>query len=136
MSRLIVTGNDEDGKSTVVRTEDLSGENRFNTLWRLDTLPPSIDRPATDGLYDMGLSRGEAVWMQVNHEAGTTTHMHRTDSLSFSTLLSGSIELLLDTESVAITPGDNIVLPGVVHAWRVGQSGAVMSALAIGLGPA
>jgi len=136
MSKLIVTGIDEDGKSTVVRAEEVSEEGPFNVLWRLDTLPPSVERPATDGLYDMGISHGQALWMQVRHEAGKTTHMHRTDAISFSTLISGSIELLLDSESVALTPGDSIVLPGVMHGWRVGESGAVMSALAIGLGPA
>ncbi|MET0829410.1 MAG: hypothetical protein ABWY26_07825 [Microbacterium sp.] len=136
MSKLIVTGTDGDGKSTVLRTEEVSQEGPFSVLWRLDTLPPSIERPATDGLYDMGISHGEAVWVQVRHEAGKTTHLHRTDAISFSTLISGSIELLLDIGSVSLTPGDSIVLPGVIHGWRVGESGAVMSAIAIGLGPA
>jgi quercetin dioxygenase-like cupin family protein len=136
MSKLIVAGVDRNGKSTVVRTEEVSEESSFATLWKSDRLPPSIERPATEGLYDMGISRGEAVWMQVRHEAGKSTHLHRTDALSFSTLISGSIELLLDTGSVAVAPGDSIILPGVMHGWRVGDADAVMSAFAIGLGPA
>lgn len=136
MSKLIVTGFNDEGKSTVVRVEDVVEEALFSLLWKLDTLPPTIERPAADGLYDMGISQGEALWMQVRHEAGTTTRMHRTDAISFSTLISGSIDVLLDTESVVLSPGDCIVLAGVMHGWRVGESGAVMSAVAIGLGPA
>lgn len=136
MSKLIVTGIDDDGKSTIVSAEEVSTDGVFSTLCKLDVLPPSIERPATDGLHDMGISRGEGIWLQVRHEAGKITHLHRTDAISFSTLISGSIELVLDIGSVALSPGDSIVLPGVMHGWRVGESGAVMSAVAIGLGPA
>jgi hypothetical protein len=60
--------------------------------------------------------------------------MHRTDTLDYDVVLSGSVDLLLeDGSEVTMGPGDVVVIPGIVHAWRAGPSGCTMLVFMSGL---
>jgi mannose-6-phosphate isomerase-like protein (cupin superfamily) len=43
--------------------------------------------------------------------------MHRTDTIDLSYIVSGAIDLVLETEAVALRAGDSIVQQGTWHAW-------------------
>ncbi|MTD53680.1 cupin domain-containing protein [Amycolatopsis pithecellobii] len=44
--------------------------------------------------------------------------MHRTDTVDFGIVISGSITLLLDEEDVTLTAGDIVIQRGTNHAWE------------------
>ena len=73
--------------------------------------------------------------MVVELGAGSETPMHHTDTLDLQTVLSGSVELVLDDGAHRLDAGDLVVLAGVDHAWRAGPDGARLSAVLIGTPP-
>lgn len=44
-------------------------------------------------------------------------HMHRTDTVDYAVVLSGSITMLLDEEDVQLHAGDVVIQNGTNHAW-------------------
>lgn len=62
---------------------------------------------------------GKTVARFVDFLPGTPGVWHRTISLDYGVLLSGELELLLDSgESRLLKPGDLVVQRGTEHAWR------------------
>jgi mannose-6-phosphate isomerase-like protein (cupin superfamily) len=61
--------------------------------------------------------------------------MHHTDTLDFHLVLSGSIDLTLDTGIHELRPGDCAVITGIDHAWRAGPSGCRLSTVMLGTPP-
>jgi hypothetical protein len=68
------------------------------------------------------------LWLEPNGEAP----MHHTDTIDLDTVVSGSIELVLDDGAHAMGVGDCAVVTGVDHAWRAGPEGCVFAAAMIG----
>lgn len=52
------------------------------------------------------------------------TPMHHTDTLDLQTVLSRSVDLVLDDGAHRLDEGDLVVLAGVDHAWRGGPTAA------------
>lgn len=72
-------------------------------------------QPPHDGL----LAEGTTVARFVDFLPGTPAIFHRTASIDFAVLISGELELLLDSgESRLLKPGDHVVQRGTRHAWR------------------
>lgn len=59
--------------------------------------------------------------------------MHRTDSVDYIVVLSGSITMILDSEEVLLNEGDIVVQGGVAHTWR-NKSSSPCILLAVVLG--
>ena len=57
---------------------------------------------------------------------GAYTDLHRTITVDFDVVLTGSIEIELEAETVLLRQGDCVLLPGTVHAWRAGPQGALV----------
>lgn len=57
--------------------------------------------------------------------AGQRTEMHRTITTDIDVVLQGSLTMHLEEESVELTAGDCVILPGVSHAWESGPDGAI-----------
>jgi hypothetical protein len=53
--------------------------------------PPTIERPTSVKTLDAGIGPGEASWLLSHFAADLDLPMHRTDLLSLTTLLSGSV---------------------------------------------
>jgi quercetin dioxygenase-like cupin family protein len=54
----------------------------------------------------------------VRYEAGTSGRLHRTNSMDFAVILSGSVELELDEGvRIALSAGDVLVQRGTIHNW-------------------
>jgi quercetin dioxygenase-like cupin family protein len=57
------------------------------------------------------------VFRIVQYSPGVTPRHHRTSSVDYAVVLSGSIELELDNATVRLGPGDVLVQRGTIHNW-------------------
>ncbi|MBB3605333.1 quercetin dioxygenase-like cupin family protein [Mycolicibacterium sp. BK556] len=138
--RLFITGVDADGTSRVVSSDEVEINSvapgfaigiPYNTT---QTPPPA--RPAGNAdLIDQFLAPGLARWMVVEQGPNTETPKHHTDTLDLETVLSGSVDLILDDGVHHLEAGDMVVMTGVDHAWKAGPDGYRMSAVLIGTPP-
>ena len=138
--RTLITGVDADGRSCVVSDDELAldrlapGFAMAIPFATTDSPPPA--RPTgTAPLIDQGIAPGLARWMVVELGPDSETPMHHTDTLDLQTVLSGSVDLVLDDGAHRLEEGDLVVLAGVDHAWRGGPDGCRLSAVLIGTPP-
>lgn len=52
-------------------------------------------------------------------QPGAGFSLHATETIDVGVILSGEIELILETETVVLGPGDCFVQRGTVHGWKV-----------------
>jgi quercetin dioxygenase-like cupin family protein len=118
-----VTGHTAQGKAvvasdaTVASVPPRPGQEAC-VIWA-DRIPADNLDPA-DGARRTGttmLANG-AIFRVVRYAAGTSGRMHRTRTLDYGVLLSGSIVLLLDDDvEVKLQAGDVLVQRGTIHNW-------------------
>ena len=124
--RRIVTGHDVKGRA-VIRSDDLlpvdpipSGDAAFSLVWTTASVPAD-NNDETDGrLRDAGLTlhRGSVIRI-VDMVPGGQSPFHRSSSIDYGIVLSGTVELELDDGVVTTAgAGDIIVQRGTVHLWR------------------
>jgi mannose-6-phosphate isomerase-like protein (cupin superfamily) len=77
-------------------------------------------------LLDSVTPPGGAVYNIYIWRPGECTAMHRTITTDFDVVLQGSIDMVLESETVTLRAGDCAVLPGVAHAWSAGPDGAIV----------
>lgn len=124
--RRIVTGHDAAGKA-VFRSDDLlpvtpipSGDANFSLIWTTATVPAD-NNDETDGrLREAGLTLHQgSVIRIVDMLPGGASPMHRSSSIDYGIVLSGSVELELDDGAITTAQaGDIIVQRGTLHLWR------------------
>jgi quercetin dioxygenase-like cupin family protein len=124
--RRVVTGHDGDGRAVVTNDAMLSplpsptGDAAFTLVWTTASTPAD-NNDATDGRERaVGLSLpGGTVLRVVDLLPGRRSAMHRTNSLDYGFVLSGTIELELDDGNITlIEAGAVIIQRGTIHAWR------------------
>lgn len=124
--RRVVTGHDQAGRAVVIADSLLtgrpnpSGDAWMTLAWTTPTAPVDND-DATDGRdRAVGLTLpGGSVLRIVDLKPGMRSAMHRTNSLDYGIVMSGTVELELDDEAVTVLEtGDVIVQRGTIHAWR------------------
>lgn len=122
--RRVVTGHNSQRKAVVASDEILDVTVRRPgqqgcVVWATECVPAN-NLDATDGASKTAgatLDNG-AVFRVVRYEAGATGRMHRTRSLDYGVVLSGSIVLELDDGvEVALHQGDVLVQRGTIHNW-------------------
>jgi len=138
--RTLITGVDADGKSCVLSKDELTLDQlapgfAMGIPFATTTSPPPPRAEGTAPLIDQGIGPGLVRWMFVELGADSETPMHHTDTLDLQTVLSGSVDLILDDGSHRLEQGDLVVLAGVDHAWRGGPEGCRLSAVLIGTPP-
>jgi len=138
--RTFITGVDADGRSCVVSSDELALDQLAPAFAMgipyatADSPPPA--RPAGAGpLIDQGIAPGVVRWMVVDMGPEFETPLHHTDTLDLQTVVSGSVDLLLDDGAHHLEQGDLVVLTGVDHAWRTGAEPCRLSAVLIGTPP-
>jgi quercetin dioxygenase-like cupin family protein len=138
--RLLITGVDAQGKSAVLRQEDLALDQlapgfAMGIPYATTTSPPPARASGAAPLIDQGIAPGLTRWMVVELGPGSETPMHHTDTLDLQTVLSGTVDLVLDDGDHRLGQGDLVVLAGVDHAWRAGPDGCLLTAVLIGTPP-
>lgn len=78
---------------------------------QFDPLPANAVIDAETVFADMGSA--DAYVGHARHPA-----MHRTDTVDFGIVISGSVTLLLDEDDVALSAGDIVIQRGTNHAWE------------------
>jgi len=141
--RLLITGVDADGRSCAVRDEQVTQQGHasmpgvlYSVLYGTTSSAsiPAGGR-AADAL-DLGVAAGAVNWLLIDYAPGLTLPMHHTDTVDLDTVLSGSVELILDDGAHPLAPGDTAVVAGVDHGWRAGPDGCRLGLVAIGALPA
>jgi quercetin dioxygenase-like cupin family protein len=131
--RRIVTGHDEFGKGVVVTDEVLTAVSRGMgphiegcEIWSTNAMPVDNSTEA-DAAQRAGFVKqynyvgsGQGTTVRITEWApGHAIFPHRTETLDYSILLSGEIDVELDGgEVVHMQPGDVIVMRGITHCWK------------------
>lgn len=147
--RLLVAGVADDGRSAIVREDDLpedpddprfgparpGGTGRILPLWSTEGCPPEVSRPSHEPAHSVSCKPGDTVWRIWIAPPGGESHVHRTDTVSYNYVISGQIDLILEHGPVPLRTGDCLVCLGVMHGWKVGPAGATLMSSMIGLDP-
>lgn len=138
--RLFITGVDADGKSCVVSNDEVEINSvapgfAIGLPFGTTQSPPPARPTGNADLIDQFLEPGLVRWMVVEQGPNTETPMHHTDTIDLETVLSGSVDLILDDGVHHLEAGDMVVMNGVDHAWKAGPDGYRMSAVLVGTPP-
>lgn len=123
--RRIVTGHDDRGLAVIASDEVLTpkpidtGDAEFQLVWATPTVPVDLNA-GDDGMLAAGKTiHGGSVIRIVDMLPGKESPMHRTWSIDYGIVLSGTVELVLDSGEVTqASAGDIIVQRGTNHLWR------------------
>jgi quercetin dioxygenase-like cupin family protein len=126
--RRIVTGHDETGKAVVLiddratNTRSSPSGNSSTLMWCTDAMPAGIEigtAPEDMGARILGTPPPpNGTRFTVNEIVpGAAAHMHRTESIDYVIVISGTVDMDLDDSTVTMTAGDVMVQRGTNHAW-------------------
>jgi quercetin dioxygenase-like cupin family protein len=150
--RRIVTGHTAEGKSTVLydssmpllegvsaggpRQEDRAGA-ASAVIWTTQGPVDNAD-PSDTALRKVGTAESDGtVFRIVQYAPGVAPRHHRTNSIDYAVVISGSMEMELDNETVRLTEGDVLVQRGTIHNWvNNGTEPCVIAFVLIGARPA
>ena len=139
--RFPVTGVDAAGRSCAARNDQVTlGAALEGLRYAMLYATPNLPTISTGGgravdSFDLGVSVGAMDWKVIDYAPGMEFSMHHTDTVDFDTVLSGSIELILNDGGHPLAAGDQVVVTGVDHAWRAGPDGCRMSIISLGVSP-
>ena len=123
--RRVVTGHDDDGAAIVLHDETLNSEPRLHgyearVAWSTPRFPASNDGDAVDD-DAAGPWGGRVLFRVAEFEPGefTAPNMHRTETQDVAIVVSGQLEMVLDSGQVVerLGPGDVVVQRGTMHSW-------------------
>jgi len=151
--RRVVTGHTPEGKSTVLydssmplleqesagagsRQEDRAGA-ASRVLWTTQGFPADNNNSSDAGLRKVHTAESDGTVLRiVRYSPGVTPRHHRTNSIDYGVIISGSIEMELDTETVKLAPGDILIQRGSIHNWiNNGTEPCVIAYILIGAYP-
>ena len=150
--RRIVTGHTPEGKSTVLydssmplleadraagaRQEDRAGA-ASAVIWTTQG-PVDNDDPSDSALRKVGTAESDGtVFRIVRYAPGVAPRHHRTNSIDYAVVMSGSMEMELDNETVRLNEGDVLVQRGTIHNWvNNGTEPCVIAFVLVGARPA
>lgn len=122
--RRVVTSHDTQGRAKVLI--DAPVDNAFShrpgaeysVIWSTVGFPVDND----DDMDPSGKTIGTtvpngSVFRVVSFGPGVAPRNHRTDSIDYAVLISGEIDMELDSETVHLKAGDVLVQRGTIHNW-------------------
>jgi quercetin dioxygenase-like cupin family protein len=124
--RRIVTGHTQEGKAIFTIDEEIetvvipTGDAAMATLWTTAAVPADCNDETDGRQRDAGTTlKGGSVIRIVDMLPGASSPMHRTNSIDYGIVLSGSIELELENNVYkTINTGEIIIQRGTIHKWR------------------
>jgi quercetin dioxygenase-like cupin family protein len=139
--RIVITGIDDQGRSCVVEETEVhslsgpSDEFKVTVAGQTVSSPPPPRPPGRGEHRRVTRGPGLAVWAFVDFPPMSTTEMHHSDSVDFSIVLEGTVDLILDDGTHRLGPGDGVMMNGVDHAWATHEEGCRTSVVVIGTSP-
>ncbi|CAN5711971.1 hypothetical protein BH10BAC2_BH10BAC2_16890 [soil metagenome] len=90
------------------------------TIWTTTIVPADLNDETDGRERDAGTTlKGGSVIRIVDMLPGASSPMHRTNSIDYGVIISGTIELELDNNIFkTLAAGDIIVQRGTIHKWR------------------
>jgi mannose-6-phosphate isomerase-like protein (cupin superfamily) len=139
--RRVVTGIDDDGRSTFLSDGDAFGGDAWAEVWLTDptlgldaVVDPQfgtavLEPPAGGTVFRVFHVPTDAQMREaMSHstlEGIEADGFHTTQTIDYVMVLEGEISLELDTGEVTLGPGDCVVQRGTRHAWRNRTDGPV-----------
>jgi len=153
--RRVVTGLDSQGKSTILSdgqplsinatVKEADGSSKLKNregvpatmperhiclvdLWQTTGIPARDDADPFTAPMPFAIEPPGGGWNLRYYVwgPGCDVALHATQTLDVNFILSGSIEMILETGRTVLNAGDMAVLPGTVHGWRTGPDGATL----------
>lgn len=123
--RRIVTGLNDAGQSTVwidgPTTNAVSRRpgHESRLVWVTDGTPAPIDAETDEGARDIGRPPppNGTIFRIIEIAPGCVAEMHRTDTIDYLVVISGEMDMELETGRVRLNAGDVIVQRGTLHNW-------------------
>jgi quercetin dioxygenase-like cupin family protein len=130
VGRRVVTGFNAEGKSAVVldglppkaATYNHPGENSGYNAWVVRGVPADLtdeSDPMANGYDRLEPPQGGIIARVTTFYPGYKPRMHRTETIDFGVVISGSLKLGLESGSTILGPGDFVVQRATPHSWRV-----------------
>ncbi len=123
--RRVVTGHDSEGKSCVI-IDDIASNitsrrpgHESRLVWVTDTAPASYDGTSDEGARAIGRpppKTGTLIRI-IEINPGVIADAHFTETIDYIIVMSGTMEMDLDVESVKLSAGDVLVQRGTRHNW-------------------
>ena len=127
--RRVVTGTDPQGRSCVDTDAPPPGSATWNDdgaqgmdFWVTRQVPAPLDgalEPTGDWELSNRAPPGGLIGRRITWPPGFEYPAHSTPTLDLGVIVSGRLELILDTGSTILEPGDVLVQRGTAHGWRV-----------------
>ena len=123
--RRVVTGHDKDGRA-IVSIDEITKHVTSSrpgqagvVVWSTEGHPIDNTDEADGSLCTVGTSiPNGTVFRIVKYDPGVAPRNHRTDSLDYAVVMSGEIDMELETGDIThLKAGDVIVQRGTVHNW-------------------
>ena len=137
-TRRVVTGHDEHGRAKVLIDERVKNVStprpgaHYNVIWTSEGFPVDNDDDTDPSGKKIGTAVDNGtVFRVVRFDPGVVPRNHRTDSIDYGVVISGEIDMELDTETVHLQAGDVIVQRGTIHNWA--NNGSVPCVIAFTL---
>lgn len=123
--RRVVTGHDSEGRA--VATIDEVSQNLRSArpgatacvVWTSEGFPVDNSGDTDEGLRETGTTHDNGtVFRILELMPGNIPRVHRTDSLDYAVIMSGEIDMELESGSIThLKAGDVVVQRGTVHNW-------------------
>jgi len=137
--RWLVVGQDVDGRTDVVSQGAIeTAEFGAGSSLALTTVFAAslLAHPNPGGqapVRDVGVGRDSFEFRIVHWKPTHVASMHRTNTLDCICILHGSVDLVLDTQTLSLIAGDCVVNPGLDHGWQVGTDGCTIAIALLGV---
>ncbi len=129
--RRVVTGHTADGKAKVLfdsvlplleGSQQSGKESRkgasSRVFWVTEDLPAKLTDITDTATQEVSTALANGTVLRiVQYDPGVTPRDHRTRSIDYAIILSGSIEVQLDTQTVKLNAGDTLIQRGTIHNW-------------------
>ena len=122
--RRVVTGHDAQGRATVHIDEQVKNTvsarpgSQATVVWTTEGFPIDNDGSDDTSTRQTGTTLpGGTVFRVVEFGPGVSPRNHRTDSIDYAVVISGEIDMVLDTQTVRLKAGDVLVQRGTIHNW-------------------
>jgi quercetin dioxygenase-like cupin family protein len=124
--RRVVTAHDETGAAIIFSDAEVAmapfpgADAKGAVVWTTGALPADNVADVKGDRRDAGASlKGGSVMRVTEFGPGFVSPMHRTLSIDYAMVLSGELEMELDSGAcIRLQPGDTVVQRGGAHRWR------------------